>query len=247
MNKYLLSFLFLLFCSLNILQAKTKIMPLGDSITWDGRVDDTRLDSERSAYRNHLWYKLQDGGYDVDFVGSRNNGGAVRPSYDGNNQGHNGWTSSKIANYVYSFLNNNTPDIILLHIGTNDVLQGYSTAEAVAGTERILNEIDRFEKDKGVNIKVIIARIIKLGRSPGSTWIPDFNNKLAAMIQNRNDESISVVNMENALSYGDLIDTIHPTPTGYQKMAGVWFKALEGSIQEDYAWLIPVNTMLLFN
>ncbi len=49
-------------------------MPLGDSITWDWHYSDYRTDAERSGYRNYLWYLLQNEEYDVDFVGSRNNG-----------------------------------------------------------------------------------------------------------------------------------------------------------------------------
>jgi hypothetical protein len=58
------------------------IMPLGDSITWDWYYGDTRPDSLRHAYRNHLWWKLKAEHYKMNFVGSRYNGGAVRPSYD---------------------------------------------------------------------------------------------------------------------------------------------------------------------
>ncbi|MCK5685424.1 hypothetical protein KAJ27_14930, partial [bacterium] len=55
LNKYLMP-LFLLFCSFSMLQASTKIMPLGDSITWDWYYNDIRTDAELSGYRNHLWY-----------------------------------------------------------------------------------------------------------------------------------------------------------------------------------------------
>ena len=115
---------------------KQRLCLLGDSITWDWHYGDTRTDAELSGYRNHLWYKLQDGGYSVNFVGSRTNGGAVQPSYDGNNEGYTGWTSYDIADNVYQFLENNTPEIVLLHIGTNDSAY-YSNASA-AGVERIL-------------------------------------------------------------------------------------------------------------
>ena len=47
-----------------------RIMPLGDSITYDNYSGDTRPSSIRTSYRSHLWWELQDNGYNVDFVGS---------------------------------------------------------------------------------------------------------------------------------------------------------------------------------
>ena len=140
------------------LNAEVKIMPLGDSITWDWHYDDYRMDSQRSGYRNYLWYKLKDAGFDVNFVGSRNTGAAVRPTFDGDNEGYTGYTSYQIANIIYHLLEKNTPDIVLLHIGTNDSIR-YSSDD-ISGIEKILNEVDRFEKNKHTKIKVILARII---------------------------------------------------------------------------------------
>ena len=235
-----------LLLTLSSLQATTKIMPLGDSITWDWHYFDTRTDAERSGYRNYLWYLLQNEEYNVDFVGSRNNGGAISPSFDGDNDGYTGYTSSQIANMVYGLLTQNTPDIILLHIGTNDW-----PSTSVYGVESILDEINRFEQNNGVHIKVILARIIKLP-SRDITWAGRFNNNLDVMAQNRIDEGddIVIVDMENGagINYStDLVDGIHPNNTGYSKMANVWFNALKDILdqQENYAWLIPIYGMML--
>jgi len=244
--KYLITFLFFTFGSLSILQAEVKIMPLGDSITWDWYYTDSRSDAYRHGYRDDLWYKLQDADYSVDFVGSRHNGGAVSPSYDGHNQAYTGWTSHQIADNMYGYLGANTPDIILLHIGTNDSAFG-STSHGVAGVERILNEIDRFENNKDVKIKVILAQIINLQKNP--SWITSFNNKLVTMAQQRiaNKDDIVLVNMHSAVG-GNLIDRIHPNTTGYAKMATVWFNALKPALDDlnnNYAWLIPIQHIIL--
>ena len=243
--KYLITFLFFSFYSLSILQAETKIMPLGDSITWDWYYGDERTDAYRNGYRNDLWYKLQDEDYSVDFVGSRNNGGAIQPSYDGDNEGHTGWTSYQIADNVYNYLEANTPDIILLHIGTNDSAY-YSASVGVVGVERILNEIDDFEKNKSIKIKVILARIINLEKNP--SWVTSFNSELVTMAQQRidNEDDIVLVDMQSAVGW-NLIDGIHPNTTGYAKMATEWFNALKPAIDDldNYAWLIPINNLIL--
>lgn len=210
-------------------QKTKKIMPLGNSITWDWHYDDYRTDAERSGYRSHLWWKLSDASYGADFVGSRASGGAIKPYFDGDNEGYTGWTTYQIAEKVYHFLEMNPPDIILLHIGTNDSLHYPSTS--TAGVESILDEIDRFERDKSTHIKVILARIILLPSD--SAWMMQFNDSVEAMAHNRisSGDDIVIVDMEQGagLDYGkDLIDGIHPTDCGYEKMANIWYSALTG-------------------
>jgi len=234
---------FLLF-SLTALQAKVKIMPLGDSITWDWYYGDTRPDAYLHSYRNHLWYKLNTAGYDVDFVGSRTNGSAVSPSFDGNNEGYTAYTTYQIRDLIYNRLQSTSPDIILLHIGTNDSMY-HSGSMAAFHVGEILDKIDLYEKNYHKHITVILARIIPLPKAGG--WVTSFNNALDTMVANRlsNGDDIIKVNMNTINS---LIDGIHPTNSGYQQMATKWFTALKKPIQdreENYAYLIPVYGLLL--
>jgi lysophospholipase L1-like esterase len=206
------------------------IMPLGDSITWDWYYGDTRPDSLRHAYRNHLWWKLQAAHYKMNFVGTRYNGSAVRPKYDGNNEGYTGWSAYQIYKNIYNWLKKNPADIILLHIGTNDSVS-VSPDTAVQYVSLILDEIDRFEKDNHRNIKVVLAKIILYPKE--ADWVKTYNNKLGNMAQNRigRGDNIVIVDMLNGAGINfskDLIDGIHPTNCGYEKMANLWFKALTG-------------------
>ena len=100
-----------------------RIMPLGDSITYDMReadLRDPRPTSTRTGYRSHLWYMLQNANYQADFVGSQVAGQAINPPFDPDNEGHPGWTSLDIAERTYSYMITHQPNIVLLHIGTND-------------------------------------------------------------------------------------------------------------------------------
>jgi len=202
-----------------------KIMPLGDSITWDWYFYDSRTDAERSGYRNYLWYKLKTAGVNIDFVGSRTTGGAIVPSFDGDNEGHIGYTSFEIADNVYGYLNAKPADIVLLQIGTND------TSISTAGVEKILDEINRFEADSKTHIQVIFALIPSNGEDPQRVSL--FNAKLNEVAQSRigNGDDILVVDMENGAGFNynrDFIDLVHPNDCGYEKMANVWFVAVTG-------------------
>jgi len=224
--------LFITFLATSHLNASTRIMPLGDSITYDEAYKDLpkfggspRPASQRHAYRNYLWYKLQDGGYDVNFVGSRNAGSGISPSFDPDNEGYPGETSSYIKNHIYGFLQNNPADIILLHIGSND----YGNDAYVVGD--ILDEIDRYESNYHHHIKVILALIIQ--RKEARPWQSQFNNSLRNIANSRisDGDDIYVVDMEHdaGLHYDDrdFQDKTHPNNSGYNKMAGLWYSALK--------------------
>jgi len=226
LKKIRLVLLILSLFSFSLLFGTSRIMPLGDSITWDYYFGEQRTDAQRHSYRNYLWYKLKEVGYDADFVGSRTTGSAIEPYFDGDNEGHIGWSSYDIAERVYHFLEMNPADIILLHIGTNDF------DSSPAGVEQILDEVDRFESENGRHIEVILARIILLPSN--SSLIREFNDNVEAMARRRIDsgDDIHIVDMQSGagLDYQtDLIDNIHPNDCGYEKMANVWFSALTGN------------------
>ena len=224
MKKFII---FWIFVSLQLYASAVKIMPFGDSITYDNSyadLENPRPTSMRSAYRNYLWYKLQDAGYNVDFVGSRQAGSSVTPSFDVDNDGYPGLASYELANKAYSLISKSKPDIILLHAGSND------WDDSPSGIEDILDDVDRYEYENDTSVTVILALIIN--RREYESWIRYFNANVKRMAQRRidNGDKIVIVDMENGagLNYSsDMRDPAHPTDTGYNKMATVWFNALK--------------------
>ena len=179
MRTYFITLMCALYMILIILDseagADNKIMPLGDSITWDDRSNDTRTDGERIAYRYRLWQLLTEAGYDFDFVGSQSTGFDIFP--DAENEGHPGWTDDQIAASVYGFLERNPAEIILLHIGTNGLNSDPT------GVKNILDEIDRYEFDYTKKITVILARIINW--VPPNATVTEYNDNVEDMARLR--------------------------------------------------------------
>ena len=221
----LLPFLLLFMGSTSIYAEPTTIMPLGDSITYDNNEEDLenpRPTSRRTAYRSHLWYRLVNAGFEADFVGSRVAGEDITPPFDPDNEGHPGWSSYKLADHVYSYLSNTPANIVLLHIGTND----HRTSNA--GVVEILDEIDRYERDSGNTITVIVALIID--REEPDPLIEIFNENLKETIGKRIrlGDKLTLVDMYNGagLTSADYADNTHPNENGYIKMSYVWAKAI---------------------
>jgi len=224
--KILFKFISFILITTVYMHAATRIMPLGDSITYDNNHDDVenpRPTSLRTGYRSHLWYGLKAAGYSADFVGSRIAGEKVEPPFDPDNEGHPGWTSYDIAENVYSYLEHANPDMILLHIGTND------HRTSTRGVESILNEVDHYERNKNHRIHVLVALIID--RQVHDPIISAFNNNLRKLITLRREQGdiVTLVDMngEAGLVHDDYNDNTHPNDNGYKKMANVWLRAIQ--------------------
>ena len=227
-KKYLTVLLFISFFSFSVLGADTvRIMPLGDSITYGADHSPGAVDAS-IAYRGSLWTKLHDAGYTIDFVGDVQAGSDYQifdPSFDLDNEGHWGWRADEIALHVTDYLTANPPDIILLHIGTNDLHQGQDITSTVNDVSTILDDIHTFDP----SIKVIVARIINQQIYDQQTT--DYNSALETMLQNRitDGEPIAIVDMENGagIDYAnDMLDNFHPNSTGNSKLADQWYAVL---------------------
>jgi lysophospholipase L1-like esterase len=204
-------------------------MPLGDSIT-RGSSSGTPNDPQYYiSYRRDLYQGLTDKGYQVDFVGSQRSDGSYYTDFDRDHEGWPGKRDEYIAQNIYTWLTNNPADIILLHIGTNDMNPASPDTNA-AGVEQILKEIDRFDP----GIWVLVARIIQ--RVPYDPNTAAYNNNVNSMLDahiNAGDKILKV-DMESGAGIvyadqpaGDMYDDKHPYATGYAKMAAKWEQALE--------------------
>ncbi|WP_433496547.1 ricin-type beta-trefoil lectin domain protein [Sphaerimonospora sp. CA-214678] len=192
-----------------------RVMPLGDSITEGTQVP--------GGYRIGLWQRLAAGGYTTDFVGSQFNGPGSLGDHD--HEGHPGWRIDQIDANITRWLQTYTPRTVLLHIGTNDVLQNYNVSGA---PQRLSTLIDRITTT-APNADVFVATIIPLSNSGQENAVRNFNAQIPAIVQNKvnSGKRVHLVDMHSKLTTGDLIDGIHPTSGGYDKMAAAWYAALQ--------------------
>ncbi len=236
-----------------------KIMLLGDSITY-GRNDQTLEPQEQNTpnyvvgYRQSLYLSLLNNDYYVNFVGGLKDGELATPSFDLDHQGivntMHAFTAQDLATNVHNLLSANPTDVILLHIGTNNILNTTAT-----DIENILDEIDRYDTD----ITVLLARIINVQDSndPRSAYITQFNDDVATMVMNRTSDKIILVDQENTLSYpDDMYNMLHPNAIGFEKMANTWLSTLNtflpacGSVAPTFtsnpATIATVNQLYMY-
>ena len=225
MRKFFLASLFLpMFFSLPANAQPVRIMPFGDSITYDDHHGDTRPAGLRGGYRFYLYYLLKDRNYQFDFVGSVRAGYDIIPPFDPDNEGHPGKDATFLGNHVYEYLMLNPANIMLVHVGTN---HSSDLVYELNAMQHLLDEIDRFEADYGISIRVILALIIP---RENDVFIPQFNYMLNIMAQTRiaQGDNIVIVDMyhDAGLTEDDWSDGTHPNDKGYEKMAKVWLNPI---------------------
>jgi len=208
------------------LQGTIRIMPLGNSIT-KGVAGGT----DNAGYRNDLAELGDSEGLSFDLVGTQSNGSG----FDSDHEGHGGWRADQILADLNTFLNSNPPQIVLLHIGTNDISSDESNASTIAEIGSILDAIETFDSD----IFVVVASLIPR-RDSKDDATTDLNSEIANLTAARELAGKNVryapinetfrANPNWDSDYFPAGDLVHPNDTGYSIMAGVWFDAVQ-SIQ----------------
>jgi len=192
-----------------------RVMPLGDSITEGTQVP--------GGYRIGLWQRMAAGGYRVDYVGSQYNGPASLGDHD--HEGHPGWRIDQIDANIVGWLNTYQPHTVLLHIGTNDILQNWSVSSAPSRLSTLIDHITA----TAPSAEVFVAQLTPLSNSGQESAVRTFNAALPGIVQAKVNagKHVHLVDMHSAVTTADLTDGIHPTANGYDKMAAVWYAGLQ--------------------
>jgi lysophospholipase L1-like esterase len=208
------------------------ILPLGDSIT---QANNTHL-----SYRYNLWTKLIDDGRLFDLVGSLDNnfnGDPTWPPYLGQNfdqdhEGHWGWRTDQILNgrtgqgSISEWLAYYTPDVVLIHIGSNDVYQGQSTVSSVTEIKAIIDTL----RTDNPNVTIFLAKLIPINSDTYNPRIIALNAEMDGIAANKStvDSPVWVVDQYSGFdAAADTYDNVHPDASGEEKMAQKWHDAMQ--------------------
>ena len=211
-------------CGLN--GGALRIMPFGDSIT-EG-------EAGHNTYRRVLWQRLQAAGCSVDLVGTkygvssgyRNSPSKSPPNgdFDLDHEGYWDYQVNEVAPLAASSAAATQPDIVLIHIGTNDVLEGQAAA-GIAGEISSLIESLRSGKS---NVYILLAKIIPAASNTAGTAALNRQIESIATKLNSAASPIVVVDQNSGYSTADNYDGVHPAPSGEAKIGNRWASAILG-------------------
>lgn len=221
------------------------ILPLGDSIT-DGY-------EVTGGYRTELYKRMTNAGATFSFLGSQTDNPSPTLTAAGqiHHEGHSGYRTDQIYNNLlgsdgttgnnggYWLAGGNgtgrsaiSPNIILLHIGTNDRTQGENTQTMTNKLAILLNMLATNQP----NAIVFVASLIP--RTDNATYEADqqvYNALIPGMVAGMGT-NFHFVDMHSVVAPAQLADGVHPTQAGYDAMGDAWFAAIQlqqGTVGED--------------
>ncbi len=244
----LIIFGILFFFSGSGLLAQTKIMPVGNSITW-GKVNNQPPPAGSEGYRKPLHEELTANGISTVFVGD--SGSVENRGYFADNA-RIGWFihADSLMGDMAAVLNTHQPDMVILHIGTNDIGKGVPLGDyATPGTiiYRLYTLVTKIVDSPYVDHLLLNQIIPKLSTPGNEAETINYNNAMEIMLDELNTSQRSKVTLINmwvnfnanqAIYYNLDVDKVHPNATGYNAMASILFsyirKILIPSVVDDF-------------
>ena len=215
-----------------------KLMPLGDSIT-EGF-------TYNGAYRVSLANLLEENGLSqyVDFVGEKQGGDC----YDNDYCGYTGFPidaipgeysitggRAGISDKIDDIFTTYTPDVVMLQIGTNDILSLYELDTAGDRLKALVDSILEKLPEDGM----LYLATLPYMNAEDTTYIDpeyftvesmdqcvdDFNEEVRALVEEEKaaGANIELADVNSALTKEDLQDGVHPTEEGYSKLGEFWY------------------------
>lgn len=206
-----------------------RVMPLGDSIT--------ESQAGQTSYRYWLYKSLLNAGFVPNFIGSKTGvrfGSPLYPDFDQQHEGHSGWRADQILARIGFWADRYKPDIYLIHLGTNDLIQGVNSGQSgivPATVSDLRNIIDTIRRETPLAM-IVLAKIIPNNR-PVSSLLNELNKRIPEIVAEKHRTTSPVLLADQFTGYNlsDNYDGIHPGISGDQKMSAVWFNKIMELLQ----------------
>ena len=197
-----------------------RIMLLGDSITW-GVVGSDPV----GGFRDDLDSLLQVVQMEFDFVGTLHDG----VGFDADHEGHPGYTVDMILADIDSFLFQENPEMVLIHLGTNDISANQGVTGTLYELDSLLARIYDYRADLTVHLCGIIPRTdSKDGQvtelNAGILDLAGGWESAGYFITYVDQNGAFKANPDWQVEY--MYDDVHPSNEGYAVMAQTYFDSL---------------------
>ncbi len=240
------------------------ILPLGDSITAG--------DGAPGGYRTQLFLDLRNTKVDFTFVGSNVSGSKILDDAgQSHHEGHDGFAIGDIeqnligaravgdydgghwmdgGHLVYKMFDKDHiedrtaiyPDIILLHVGTNNIRGWQSAEDCIKELRNLLSKLTTLCPNARIFVSAIIPRLDEneVKNQQYDAAIPAllkeaaFAGKRLIFVDMHAVLQVPGVNAEHPFgnakaAASDYTDSQHPSQKGYDKMGDAWFQAIKAN------------------
>lgn len=197
-----------------------RIMPLGDSLTDGFTVD--------GGYRIDLWTMLASAGHSVDFVGSRYSG--TLGLADKHHEGHLNWRIDELASGLTAWLRAYQPQIVLLMIGTNDMIQNHDLSGAPS---RLSSLIDQIRSDVP-DAMIVVSSLPRNSDNEILQRIQTYNAQIPGIVASKGNK-VTFLDAFAAIEPAHLAaDGTHLTHNGYGRLAQTWYPVVHAILDAQF-------------
>ena len=205
-----------------------RIMPLGDSITRGSH----RAGAVPGGYRKELSNRLNAAGVTYNFVGNRNDNPA--PGVDPDHQGSDGIRTDETLAIISNWLPRD-PDIVLMKLGTNDLIQGRTIQAAIGDLGTLIDQTTTDDPQRKLFVATILPIVeARNGRTIAEweTVIDSYNDAVRSLVAAKASQgkNVYLTEMHGSIDPNTAFlstDGTHPGPAGYDQMGVVWFQSVQ--------------------
>lgn len=124
------------------------------------------------------------------------------------------------------------PNVVLLHLGTNDMIKNVKIANAPARMSTLIDKI-YFSCPDAV---ILVAKVMHSRNETITNRIIRYNIGLETVIKNHQDvdKHILGIDMDYAIGPSDFSDDTHPNDVGYEKMARKWYHGIRKAARHKW-------------
>jgi lysophospholipase L1-like esterase len=195
-----------------------RVLAAGDSITYGA-------EGHYYGYRGFLADLAAAAGLQMLLVGGETENLGVGEGHEG----HPGWRSDEVLSFLPAWLDRSRPDVVLLHVGTNDIFQGRPVQHAAASIEAILDLMAGTRPD----CWTVVATSGPF-RSPKDAQARELTAEITRIVSGRAGRGQKVVLADSRAALAAspaglpalLVDSAHPSDLGYYLMSKTFFEAI---------------------
>ena len=201
------------------------------------------------SYRYELWKNLIDNNYNFDFIGREKDYGTY-PLYaglefDNDHEGSGGFESEDVLANIDEILTTiASPDIVLLSIGGNDLLDGGNPpSEPIANIVELVGKLQTHNS----NITIFLERIAPANNetmtSSLTNKLNDFNSQIVTIANSLTTNTSKVIALDMNTNFNEsyLADDVHYNEAGAKFIADIYFNG----IQSEFASSISIKILPL--
>ena len=211
--------------------------------------DNEQENDSYESYRYELWKNLVDNNYNFDFTGRQKDYGTYEEysglEFDIDHEGVGGYETEDVLENIEEILATiSSPDIVLLSIGGNDLLDGGNPpSEPISNIVELVGILQTHNS----NITIFLERIAPANNETMTSSLTkelnDFNSQIISIANSLTTNTSKVIALDINTNFNEsyLADDVHYNELGAKFIADIYFNG----IQSEFSSSTPINILPL--